>query len=109
MTNEESKRIIDENAAMAVACTYNVLFTNDIVSGLALDAVEAVRKSPLCCYKTKQAVNSSGLDKAIERYRSHEKRLYPLRISRTTVIYVTKNKCNRKYAEDYLNNRLKRL
>lgn len=57
MTNEESKRIIDENAAMAVACTYNVLFTNDIVSGLALDAVEAVRKSPLCRYKTKQAVN----------------------------------------------------
>ena len=41
MTNEESKRIIDENAAMAVACTYNVLFTNDIVSGLALDAVES--------------------------------------------------------------------
>lgn len=57
MTNEESKRIIDENAAMAVVCTCNVLFTNDIVSGLALDAVEAVRKSPLCRYKTKQAVN----------------------------------------------------
>lgn len=57
MTNEESKRIIDENAAMAVACTYNVLFTNDIVSGLALDAVEAVRKSPLCRHKTKQWVN----------------------------------------------------
>lgn len=57
MTKEESKRIIDDNAAMAVACTYNVLFTNDIVSGLALDAVEAVRKSPLCRYKAKQAVN----------------------------------------------------
>lgn len=57
MTKEESKRIIDENAAMAVACTYNVLFTNDIVSGLALDAVESVRKSPLFRYKTKQAVN----------------------------------------------------
>ena len=41
MTKEESKKIIDENAAMAVACTYNVLFTNDIVSGLALDAVES--------------------------------------------------------------------
>ena len=46
MTNEESKRIIDENAAMAVACTYNVLFTNDIVSGLALDAVESVATRP---------------------------------------------------------------
>lgn len=59
--------------------------------------------------KPDSTVNGSGLDKAIERYRSHEKRLYPLRISRTTVIYVTKNKCNRKYAEDYLNNKLKRL
>ena len=59
--------------------------------------------------KPDSTVNSSGLDKAIERYRSHEKTLYPLRISRTTVIYVTKDKCNRKYAEDYLNNKLKRL
>lgn len=60
--------------------------------------------------KTKQkpdsTVNSSGLDKAIERYRSHEKRLYPPRISRTTVILVKPEKYNEEYAEKYRKEKL---
>lgn len=56
--------------------------------------------------KPDSTVNSSGLDKAIERYRSHEKRLYPLRISRNTVILVKPEKCNEEYAEKYRKEKL---
>lgn len=63
MTKEQANRIISEHEAMVVGCTYNVLFTNDIVCGLVIDAVEAVRKSPLYRQKTKQEVNQVEREK----------------------------------------------
>lgn len=57
MTKEEVNRIIAENEAMVIGCTYNVLFTNDIVVSLTIEAVESVRKSPLYRMKTKQTIN----------------------------------------------------
>lgn len=57
MTKEEANNIIAENEAMVIGCTYNVLFTNDIVIGLTIEAVESIRKSPLYRFDTKRKVN----------------------------------------------------
>lgn len=57
MTREQANKIIAENEAMVIGCTYNVLFTNDIVIGQTLDAIEYVKKSPLYRMKTKQIIN----------------------------------------------------
>lgn len=57
MTKEEANNIITENEAMVIGCTYNVLFTNDIVIGLTIEAVESIRKSPLYRFDTKRKVN----------------------------------------------------
>lgn len=57
MTKEQANSIIAENEAMVIGCTYNVLFTNDIVTGLTIEAVEDIKKSPLYRMRTKQAVN----------------------------------------------------
>lgn len=46
MTKEQANSIIAENEAMVIGCTYNVLFTNDIVTGLTIEAVEDIKKSP---------------------------------------------------------------
>ena len=57
MTKEEVNTIIAENEAMVIGCTYNVLFTNDIVVGQIIEAVEAIKKSPLYRMKTKKVIN----------------------------------------------------
>lgn len=57
MTKEEANNIIAENEAMVIGCTYNVLFTNDIVIGLTIEAVESIRESPLYRFDTKRKVN----------------------------------------------------
>lgn len=57
MTKEEANNIIAENEAMVIGCTYNVLFTNDIVIGLTIEAVESIRKSPLYRFDIKRKVN----------------------------------------------------
>ena len=57
MTKEEANNIIAENEAMVIGCTYNVLFTNDIVIGLTIEAVESIRKSSLYRFDTKRKVN----------------------------------------------------
>ncbi|RGU22440.1 hypothetical protein [Bacteroides cellulosilyticus] len=54
-------------------------------------------------------VNTGNLDEIIARQREREKNLYPVRISATTVIYVTKNKATRQYAEEYKRDKLMRL
>lgn len=53
MTKEEVNKIIEENEAMVIGCTYNVLFTNDIVIGQVVEAVETIKRSPLYRMKTK--------------------------------------------------------
>lgn len=52
--------------------------------------------------KIDSSKNTDGLDEAISRYMSKAKRLYPLRINKNTVIFVTKSKCNEKYRQSYI-------
>jgi len=42
---------------LVLVCTYSILFTNDIVCGLLIDATSLLEKSPLCRHKTKQVLN----------------------------------------------------
>ena len=51
--------------------------------------------------------NSNSLSEFIERQKEYEKRLYPLKINQTTVIYVTKDKQTVEYADWYRRERLK--
>ena len=51
--------------------------------------------------------NGNDLSEYIERQMNREKRLYPLRINATTVIYVTKDKQTKEYADWYRRERLK--
>lgn len=51
--------------------------------------------------------NSNSLSEFIERQKEYEKQLYPLRITGTTVIYVTKDKQTSEYADWYRRERLK--
>lgn len=51
--------------------------------------------------------NVNDLSEYIERQKKREKRLYPLRINQTTVIYVTKDKQTSEYADWYRRERLK--
>lgn len=46
--------------------------------------------------------NDDKLQSVIDKYKKREKPLFPLRINRQTVIYVTKEKCNSRYKEEYL-------
>lgn len=54
----------------------------------------AIRKADTSC-------NSGDLTECIQRQLKRERNLYPLRITGTTVIYVTKTKCTKEYAEKY--------
>lgn len=47
--------------------------------------------------------NGDKVHQCIANQRKREKELYPLRINKTTVIFVKKEKCNEKYAEWYRN------
>lgn len=50
--------------------------------------------------------NADGLEFYIRRQRKRENNLFPLRISSTTTIYVTQDKCNEKYAEQYMKEKM---
>lgn len=50
--------------------------------------------------------NGKNVDDCISRQIERERNLYPLRINKTTVIYVTKNKCTAEYAEKYRKEKL---
>lgn len=52
--------------------------------------------------KVDTSVNGDAA-RLVKQHREVEKRLYPLRIDRRTVIYVPKHKCNPDYAEEYRN------
>lgn len=51
--------------------------------------------------------NVNDLSEYIEHQKKREKRLCPLRINQTTVIYVTKGKQTMEYADWYRRERLK--
>ncbi len=67
------------------------------------------RKSSVEEGKPDTTKNTGNLDEIIARQREREKNLYPVRVSGTTVIYVTKSKATRQYAEEYKRDKLMRL
>lgn len=67
------------------------------------------RKGPVEESKLDTTKNTGNLDEIIARQRKREKNLYPVRVSGTTVIYVTKSKATRQYAEEYKRDKLMRL
>lgn len=70
---------------------------------------EKKRKVPAEERKPDTTANEENLDEIINRQREREKNLYPVRISSTTMIYVTRNKATRQYAEQYKRDKLMRL
>lgn len=70
---------------------------------------EKKRKGPAEERKPDTTANEENLDEIINRQREREKNLYPVRISSTTMIYVTRNKATRQYAEQYKRDKLMRL
>lgn len=52
---------------------------------------------------------SCDLDEVIRKQLKRERHLFPVRISRTTVIYTTKAKANKEYATEYNRTKLMRL
>lgn len=58
-------------------------------------------KDPMIQRKGDNSKNGKKLDEFISAQRNNEKKLFPLRINRTTVIYVSKEKCTPEYAEKY--------
>lgn len=67
------------------------------------------RKAPTDERKPDTSKNADNLDQIIERQRERERNLYPLRVSKTTVIYVTKKKATKEYAEEYKRDKMMRL
>ena len=67
------------------------------------------RKGPVEESKPYTTKNIENLDEIIAQQREREKKLYPVRVSSTTVIYVTKSKATRQYAEEYKRDKLMRL
>lgn len=53
--------------------------------------------------------NGYGIEAAIRKQRRREKQLFPLRLNATTVLYVTADKCNEEYKQDYLKNKYRKL
>lgn len=64
-------------------------------------------KPPMTERKPDLELNGNKVLEAVELQRKREKDLFPLRINRTTIIYVTKEKCTREYAEKYKREKLK--
>ena len=65
---------------------------------------ERMRKkqlAPMVERKADMTQNADGLDECIARQLEREKRFYPLRVSKTTVIYVPKCRQTKEYAERY--------
>lgn len=50
-------------------------------------------------YKKVDTSINGDAERLVEEHREVEKRLYPLRIDHRTVIYVTKDKCTKEYAQ----------
>ena len=63
MTKEEADKIVSRHESLVVACTYNILFTNDIVMGLIVETAEAIKKTPLYKQKVKQLLRSCEVER----------------------------------------------
>lgn len=58
-------------------------------------------KDPIIERKSDNCKNGKKLEECVKAHKKRERNLFPLRINRTTVIYVTKDKCTPEYAEKY--------
>ncbi len=68
MTIDQANQIVSKYEPMVVPCTYNILFTNDIVCGEIIDAFSRLEKSPLFRQRTKQLARQAVLaQKSYER------------------------------------------
>lgn len=56
-------------------------------------------------YKKIDTTVNGDAERLMEEHREVEKRLYPLRIDRNTVIYVTQEKCNEEYRHKWIKKR----
>lgn len=54
MTIDQANLIVSKYEPMVVLCTYNILFTNDIVCSAVIDAIDKLMKTPLFRQRTKQ-------------------------------------------------------
>lgn len=45
MNREQANKVITQNESLVIAATYNILFTNDIVCGLVIDARRKRKRS----------------------------------------------------------------
>lgn len=63
-------------------------------------------KDPMIERKGNNSDNAPGVEACVLRQREREKNLHPLRVSPTTVIYVTKYKCTPEHAEKYRREKL---
>lgn len=53
--------------------------------------------------------DADKLARLMRKQEEKEKHLFPLRINATTVIFVSADKCNEKYKEEYLTNKYRKL
>lgn len=67
MTREQATQIISDNESLVVGCTYNVLFTNDIVIGKTYEAIVAIKESPLYRMTMKKAIKKVDSERLIYR------------------------------------------
>lgn len=63
-------------------------------------------KPPMAERKPDMELNGNKVTQAVELQKLREKTLFPLRINRTTIIYVPKEKCTPEYAEKYKREKL---
>ena len=70
---------------------------------------DKLRKAPTEERKPDTSKNADKLDDIIRKQLEREKNLYPVRVSKTTVIYVTRKKATKEYAEEYKRDKMMRL
>ncbi len=66
MNVNQVNKLINKNESMVILCTYNILFTNDIVISSVIDGLAALRRSPYYAHQVKQAAGM--VDKQRVRY-----------------------------------------
>lgn len=57
---QEFDEVIKDTEGYVVACTYNVIFTNDITIGEVVDGIDKLKHTPLYKHRTKQVANEVG-------------------------------------------------
>lgn len=65
---EQANKVITEHESMVILCSYSILFTNDIVVNRIIEAMDDLRKSPLCRHLTKRWMN-----RVLDMQRDYEK------------------------------------